>query len=163
MARGRDGGRLPVTDLTNGHFHKLTGQPVVDIAKATLEAGSSLVDAWRRLEPIVRSLTAKVQVMADGELTGPEAAKLLGMAANVVQKVGAASQGMLRASDGMQRLALLLDGGVQRVSPKALTEKQLASLVLETARQIAKDRGACPICADTPVDVTPPPAEETVQ
>lgn len=156
MPRSRDGGRLPVTDLTNGHFPKLTGKPVVEIAQATLEAGASLVDAWRRLEPIVRTLTDKVQVMASGELTGPEAAKLLSMAANVVQKVGAASQGMLRASDGMHRLGTLLDGGVTRVSPRQLTEKQLASLVLETARTIAKERGQCPICAEAPVDVTPP-------
>ena len=150
-------------DLTHGHFPQLTGKPVVEIAQATLAAGASLVQAWRDLEPIVRSLTAKVKVMAEGELTGHEAAKLLGQAANVVQKVGAASQGMLRASDGMQRLALLLDEGVQRVNPKAMSEKQLASLVLETAKQIAKDRGACPICADTPTDVTPAPPAETVQ
>ena len=125
----------------------MNGRRVVDVARETLDAAEALTRPWRKLAPIIEQLTERVQaqVTAD-EFEGYEAAKLLNLCASVVQKVGQASGGMLRASDGLHKLALLLSGGIERPSPKTLTEKQMAQLVIETVKRLAKEQGRCPVC-----------------
>jgi hypothetical protein len=145
----------PAQDLTAASgLTALSGRPVLEVADATLKAGASLVHDWEQLRPIVRALIKKVQAEVDADDFKPgEAAKLLSTCATVVQKVGAASTGVLRASEGMSKLALLLDAGrVKRTQPAQMTEKQLAAVVLETAAKIVKKTGRCPIC--TPIAVS---------
>jgi hypothetical protein len=142
----------PATDLTAASgLTALSGRPVVEVADATLKAGASLVRDWEALRPIVSSLIKKVQAEVDrDDFKAGEAAKLLSTCATVTQKLGAAGTSVLRASEGMSKLALLLDAGrVRRASPTQMTEKQLAAVVLETATKIVKRTGKCPIC--TPI------------
>jgi hypothetical protein len=145
----------PAQDLTAASgLTALSGRPVVEVADATLKAGASLVRDWEELRPIVSSLIKKVRREVDADDFKPgEAAKLLSTCATVTQKVGAAATSVLRASEGMSKLALLLDAGrVTRTRPTQMTEKQLAAVVLETATKIVKRTGRCPIC--TPVAAT---------
>jgi hypothetical protein len=156
-------GRASATDLTAvSGLSGLTGQRLVDVGRATLDAGESYVQSWRDLEPLVRTLTEKVKTHVDSvDVQGEEAAKLLSLCASVLQKVGAAGQGMLRSTEGLTRLAMLLEGPkVERPHPQKMTEGQLASIVLTVAKKIAKETGACPICAELPKDVTPEPAHD---
>jgi hypothetical protein len=147
------GSTRTATDLTNlhGRLDGLTGRPMVEVARATLDAGSSLVAAWRDLEPVVRTLTKKVRRYAERPTVEDEkAARLLGQCARVVQQVGAAAQGILRATEGQARLALLLEGGrPQRVAPAQLTERQLVSVVMEVAKKVKQEGGVCPVCTTT--------------
>ena len=130
----------------------LSGRPVQEVADATLKAGASLVATWTDLEPIVKKLTKKVHQEVDRDDFKPgDAAKLLSLCATVSQKVGAASTGVLRASEGMSKLALLLDAGrVQRVHPRELTQKQLIATVVETVKQLRNPKKPCPVCAALP-------------
>ena len=138
------------TDLLQPQIAGLNGRPVVEVAKATLDAGSSFIQSWRDLEPIVKKLTKVVSdFVNDTEIDPMEAAKLLSLTASVVQKVGQAATTVLRASEGQSRLAILMEGGTQRVQPKAMTEKQLVETVLATARKIQAETGSCPVCVKT--------------
>lgn len=139
------------TDLTRVSLPAVNGQPVVEIAEATLKSGARMAAAWDALEPVVRTLTVKVQAYCNqDEIQGKEAAQLLDRVASVIHKVGAASTGMLRSSEGLARLSVLLDAGrVRRTQPEAMTQKQLAATVIETVKRIAKDTGSCPICTET--------------
>lgn len=139
----------PATDLTAATgLTALSGTPVAQVAAATLAAGAALVAEWRELEPIVKQLIRRVRYTVEHEhIKDAEALHALAMTATVVAKVGAASTGILRASEGMSKLALLLDAGrVRRSHPGELTEKQLAAVVLETAKKIVDRTGRCPLC-----------------
>lgn len=141
------------TDLTaTTGLTSLSGKPVVEVADATLKAASSMLREWQELEPIVKQLIRRVREHCEhGKITGPESLKALGSCATVVQKLGAAGTSVLRASEGMAKLALLLDAGrVQRQRPHEMTEKQLAAVVLETAKKIVDRTGRCPLC--TPIE-----------
>lgn len=152
MPRGRRAGvpnvtpaRAPATDLTAAReLTALSGMPVVDVARATLDAGRRLLASWDDLEPLVRTLTKKVRARVEGdELEPAEEARLLSLCASVVQRVGAASTAVLRASEGQARLGLVLQGGVERPKPKQMTEQQLAAVVIETVKKIALERQTC--------------------
>ena len=139
----------PATDLTAASgLTALSGKPVAEVADATLKAGASLVRDWDELRPIVQQLIRRVRTHCEHtSIQGPEALKALSTCATVVQKVGAAATSVLRASEGMSKLALLLDAGrVRRAAPNQLTEKQLAAVVLEAAKKIVEKTGRCPIC-----------------
>src|SRR5262245_47991104 len=87
----------------------LNDQPLVEVAKATLETARSILRSWDDLEPIVRALVSKVRAHVDSKDVKPaDAARLLSTTARVVQQLAAASQGVMRAADGEHRLALLL-------------------------------------------------------
>lgn len=143
-------------------FRAINGQHISDIAATTLKSGASMVAVWDDLEPICKQLVARVRRHVDsdeGKALSPTATtKLLMACASVVAKVGAASQGMLRASEGLQKLALLLDvGRVKRSHPKDLTEKQLAATLVETLKKIAHEGPVCPVCnAVKPIPVERP-------
>jgi hypothetical protein len=127
---------------------QLSGQPVVAVSQATLKAASSLIATWEELEPIVKALIGKVKAYAgDPAVDREDAAKLLSSVASVVQKVAMASTGVLRASEGMSKLALLLDvGRVQRVAPGKQTEKQLIGTVIEAVKRLVIPGKQCPAC-----------------
>jgi hypothetical protein len=134
------------TDLTAVSLRGVNGQPIVAIAESTLQAGGSMVDTWRRLEPMVRTLTDRVASgLEDDALNPKEAAQLLQLCANVVHKVGSASVGMLKAADGLSKLSLLLSvGKTTRRSPAEMSQSQLASLLVETLKKLG-DAGPCPL------------------
>lgn len=146
-------------DLTRGQgFRAINGQPVVRVAEETLKAGSQLVATWTSLEPIVTQLISQVREKVHlDDYTAPEALKLLQACGNVVQKLGSTGASLLRAAEGQSKLALLLEAGtVARPAPKAMSEKQMAVLVIETVKRIATETGGpCPICTKT-IEVEPP-------
>lgn len=148
----------PAQDLTAASgLTALSGRPVLEVADATLKAGASLVHDWDQLRPIVRALIKKVQAEVDADDFKPgEAAKLLSTCATVVQKVGAASTGVLRASEGMSKLALLLDAGkVKRADPRVLTEKQLLATLLATLKAFQRPGKPCIQCGHPiPIEVS---------
>ena len=139
------------TDLTRVSLPAINGQPVLTVAEATLKSGAAMVAAWDALEPIVRTLTVKVDAYTQrDEVQGKDAAKLLEQCATVLHKVGAAASNMLRASEGLSKLYVLVDAGrMQRAQPTAMTQKQLAATVIETCRTIKRESGACPVCTET--------------
>lgn len=136
-------------DLTRGDgFRAVNGQPIVEIAQTTLRSGASLVAVWDELEPIVRSLIGRVRTFVDSDapLKPVETTKLLSQCAGVVQKLSHTGQGILRASEGLSKLALLMDAGkVKRAHPSELTQKQLAGVLVETLKKLGDD-GPCPLC-----------------
>lgn len=140
-------------------FRAVNGQKYSDVARTTLESGASMVAVWDDLEPICKQLVTRVRTHVDsdeGQQLSPTATtKLLMACASVVAKVGTASQGMLRASEGLQKLALLMDlGTVKRKHPSELTQKQLAGLLVETLKKLGED-GPCPVCkAEKALEVT---------
>jgi hypothetical protein len=98
-----------------------------------------------------------VAVSLEADLPPKESAALLGLCATVIQKVGSASTGMLKASEGLQKLSLLLSAGKGvRKSAGEMTEQQLASVVLETAKRIVQKTGKCPLCQPILVEPQPP-------
>jgi hypothetical protein len=139
----------PAQDLTAASgLTQLSGRPVVEVADATLKAGASLLTEWHELEPIVKQLIRRVREHCEHEkITGVEAMKALAQCASVVQKLGAAGTSVLRASEGMSKLALLLDAGrLRRAHPRDQSQQQLAATFLELAGQIVKKTGRCPFC-----------------
>src|SRR5215813_14828160 len=96
------------TDLTAVRsVQQATGEYVAEIQAATLAAGASLVQTWRELEPIVKALIALVKAdVESGDIEKP--AHLLSQCAVVVQKVGSAATGVLKASEGMAKLGIIL-------------------------------------------------------
>jgi hypothetical protein len=157
--------KVVATDLTQSvGLSGLNGRPVVDVARATLDAGASLVQAWRDLEPIARKLTTKMSAyVEEDDFDGVEGVKLLSLCASVTQKMGQAATMMLRASEGQSRLALLMEGGVKRTEPKQMTEKQLTGVVIGVARRLQKETGVCPICSEQTVEGTAVPQIEAPQ
>jgi len=153
--------RRPATSLVDPDgLSRLSGQPVLAVQEATLKAGQSLVATWTDLEPIVRRLTLVVRQFVEGDsrIGAPDAAKLLSQCAGVIQKLSMASTGVLRASEGMAKLALLLDAGtVRRPDPAKQTEKQLAVAVVEATRRMVIPGKQCPTC-HVLVPVEAPPA-----
>ena len=149
----------PATDLTSqspAALVQLSGRPMVEVAEATLQAGRSMVAQWAQLEPIVDALIVKVKALVESDaITGQDAAKLLSLAAGTVQKVGVTAQGMFRSSDGLTRLALLLEGPA-RPAPQKLSEKQMVDVVIASVTRLAKERKRC-VCGyiKDAVDVTP--------
>jgi hypothetical protein len=146
----------PAQDLTAASgLSALSGRPVVEVADATLAAGASLLREWQELEPIVRQLIRRVKEHCEHEtIRGAEALKALSACATVVQKLGVAGTSVLRASEGMSKLALLLSAGtVRRVAPGEQSQKQLAGVVLEAAKRIVEQTGHCPFC--TPIAAGP--------
>jgi hypothetical protein len=153
----------PATDLTAASgLTQLSGRPVVEVADATLKAGKSLLAEWHELEPIVKQLIRRVREHCEHErIQGAEAMKALAQCATVVQKIGAASTGVLRASEGLSKLALLLDAGrTRRLSPQDQSQKQLAATFLELGAQIVKKTGRCPLCQ--PVEATAKVTDEPI-
>lgn len=141
--------RRPATSLADPDgLTRLSGQPVAEVSRATLKAGRTLVAAWERLEPVVTKLTELVQAEVDaGELEDP--AKLLGQCASVIQKLSMASTGVLRASEGMTKLAMLLDvhnGHAVRRSPAEQSQKQLIAAVVGTVQKLVIPGKQCPAC-----------------
>ena len=149
----------PAHDLTAATgITQLSGRPVQEVADATLKAGASLVQTWTDLEPIVKALTKKVHAEVEADDFKPgEAARLLSLCATVSQKVGAASTGVLRASEGMSKLALLLDAGrVQRVHPREMTQKQLLQTMVATLKAVQRPGKPCIQCGHPiPIEVNP--------
>jgi len=148
------------TDLSAHGYRSVNGEPVLAVIQSTLEAGSSMVQTWRALEPIVKALTEEVQARVNDhrrKFTVDEAAGLLTKCASVVRNVGAAAQGMLKASEGQARLLVVLQtGDVKPKKPSEMTEKQLIGVVVETLKK-AHDAGKpCPVCATVPaIEVQP--------
>src|SRR5262249_28283007 len=136
------------TDLTTVSYRSINGESVVQVAESTLSAGASMIDAWRQLEPLVRTLTKKVGASLKSQKRTPaEDAKLLALCATVIHRVGSAAQGVLRATEGQAKLAVLLQAGqAPRRAASQLTEKQLAGIVLEAAKKIVERTGRCPVC-----------------
>ena len=153
--------RRPATSLVDPDgLARLSGQPVLAVQQATLKAGQSLVRDWDALRPIVQKLTVLVRdyVEGDAALKPTDAAKLLSQCAGVIQKLSMASTGVLRASEGMAKLALLIDAGtVRRPDPAKQTEKQLAVAVVEATRRMVVPGKQCPTCHV----LVPLPAETT--
>ena len=144
--------RRPATSLVDPDgLTRLSGQPVAEVSRATLEAGKSLVATWTDLEPIVKQLTANVQkfVTEQQELDVVASGKLLATCASVIQKLSMASTGVLRASEGMAKLAMLLDvhnGTATRRSPAEQSQKQLIAAVVGTVRKLVIPGKQCPAC-----------------
>ena len=142
----------PPEDLTAARgLTSLSGQRVVDVARKTLDASERLIGAWDELEPIVRTLIGKVRTYAEtADLEAKEATGLLTAVSAVASRVGTAATSVMRASEGQVRLAVLIEGPKpQRKAPGELTEKQLVAVVLETARKLKQEQGACPVCTTT--------------
>ena len=135
------------TDLTAVSLRSVNGESVVAIADATLKSGASMLRTWDEFEPIVRDLTTKLATYArSDEVESGKAARLLSLSASVVQKLGQAAQGMLRTSEGLSKLSLLLDvGRVKRRHPSEMTQKELAGVLVETLKKLGAD-GPCPVC-----------------
>jgi predicted RecB family endonuclease len=153
----------PAQDLTAASgLSQLSGRPVVEVADATLAAGKSLLAEWQQLEPIVKQLIRRVRDHCEHEkIQGAEALKALAQCASVVQKLGAAGTSVLRASEGMSKLALLLDAGrIRRAHPKDQSQKQLAATFLELGAQIVKKTGRCPLCQ--PVEASAKVTDESL-
>src|SRR5215475_7789832 len=143
---------LPCNDLTEARgLTSLSGERVVDVARKTLDASERLIGAWDELEPIVRGLLGKVRTYAESDdVHTKDAAALLRDIATVAALVGSAATGVMRASEGQVRLAVLIEGPKPtRKAPGELTEKQLVSVVLETARKVKQEQGICPLCTTT--------------
>jgi len=141
--------RRPATSLVDPDgLTRLSGQPVADVSRATLEAGKSLVAAWTDLEPVVRKMTEVVRAYAEDEQVKPkEAMILLSQCAGVIQKLSMASTGVLRASEGMSKLALLLDAGtIKQSRPADMTQKQLVGAVVSTVQKLVIPGKQCPAC-----------------
>src|SRR5215469_1352481 len=157
--RGAAAGLVPqhvATDLTATHgLTRLSGERVVDLARKTLDAGEGMVGAWTELEPIVRKLTSLVRQRVDvGDFDGKEALMLLRECAGVAARVSQAATGVLRASEGQVRLAVLLEGPKPtRKEPGAMTERQLVGVVLAMARRLKEEQGVCPVCAPPAIPV----------
>src|SRR5262249_40300477 len=119
------------------------------------DAGEGMVGAWTELEPIVRKLTSLVRQRVDvGDFDGKEALMLLRECAGVAARVSQAATGVLRASEGQVRLAVLLEGPKPtRKEPGAMTEKQLVGVVLAMARRLKEEQGGCPVCAPPAIPV----------
>lgn len=142
----------PAQDLTaQTGLSALSGKPVVEVADATMAAARRLLGEWEELEPIVKQLIRRVKVHCEHDtIRGAEALKALSACATVTQKLAVAGTSVLRASEGMSKLALLLSAGrAQRAAPSQLTEKQLAALMIEAAKVHVEKTGKCPIC--TPI------------
>ena len=150
---------MATADLTTVSYRSINGQSVVAVAESTLAAGASMVDAWHQLEPLVRTLTKRVGAsLKSHKRTPAEDAKLLSLCATVIHRVGGAAQGVLRATEGQAKLAVLLQAGqAPRKAASQLTEKQLAGVVLEAAKRIVEKTGRCPVCMPIAVSakVTP--------
>ena len=154
--------RPPAHDLTaTTNLSTLSGEPVRDVSRATLAAGRSLIGTWRTLEPVVQKLIGVVQRFVDEQpLEPPDAARLLSQCATVIQKLSLASTGVLRASEGMTKLELLLEaqrGGSGRAAPGTQSAKQLATVVVEATRRMVVAGKQCPTC-HVLVPLEPPPA-----
>ena len=143
----------PAQDLTAASgLTALSGKPVQEVAAATLKAGKSLLAEWEQLEPIVKQLIRRVKEHCEHEkIRGPEALKALASCATVVQKLGAAGTSVLRASEGMSKLALLLDAGtVRRSRPSEMTEKQLLDTLIAFGKRLHKEGKPCLWCGAKP-------------
>jgi hypothetical protein len=140
------------TDLTQVSFRSVNGAPITEIAESTLKAGGSMVDTWTRLEPLVQQLISRLSDTVDdaAHLDTNEAATLLGLCATVVQKVGNAAQGVLKASEGLSKLSVLLAAGRgTRKPPSEMSQRQLAAVLVETLKKLGTE-GPCPVCHATP-------------
>jgi hypothetical protein len=145
-----------------------SGRRLIDAADATLTMADEMLAHWRGLEPIVRELVrvVRAQVEAPPPKAPTTAAQLdlLQRAAMVVDRLSRAGATMFKVSEGQARLMAFLSGGIaRRPDPGRLSERQLVGVVLEVARRVATERGACPLCgppsAGTPGNGGGPAAE----
>jgi len=122
------------------------GESVLAVQSQTLAAGQRLLETWQALEPIVKQLIDLVRAEVEaGELEKP--ASLLSQCAVVVQKVGAAASGVLKTSEGLAKLSLILDASRPiRKTPGDMTQAELSKIVLATAKQIWESGKPCPTC-----------------
>lgn len=147
----------PLWDLTQVTLGPLNGKDIADVAAATLRAGESLLAHWTELEPIVKKLTEIVRAQVESGVDDPRLSPMvmLSTIAGVVEKITRASGSVMKASEGLGRLTVLVMGGVrQRPDTAQLSEKQLAGIVIEAARRMKDETGVCPICAPPILDVT---------
>lgn len=159
---GRERGLVPsragAMDLMQVRIGALHGADIADVAQETLDTGKSLLAQWNELEPIVRQLTALLRQhveAADPEWAASpvKAANLLATVASVVEKTSRSAQSVLKASEGLSRLAVLIMGGVpERPDTAKLSEKQLAGVVVEACRRMYQEQGICPVCAAQPIE-----------
>src|SRR5215813_6970706 len=144
------------TDLTAARsLTAANGERVTQLQSATLDAGARLIETWTELEPIVKALIALVKAEVDrGEVEEP--GRLLSQCAVVVQKVGSAATGVLKASEGMAKLGIILSVGHEKKAPSEMTQAELSKVVLATAKQIWTSGQPCPVCkASHPIEVQP--------
>lgn len=152
------------TDLTAARsLTAANGERVLEVQTQTLAAGERLLGTWGELEPIVKQLITLVRAEVEaGNIEKP--ASLLSQCAVVVQKLGQAATGVLKASEGMAKLGLILSAGQAgaRRLPAEMTQAELSGVVLETARKIWTSGQPCPVCkASHPIEVPPAAAEVT--
>ena len=124
---------------------------MVEVAKLTLETGMRQVKAWEDMEPVATMLIARLKEAVDTpEYDANEAADLLTKCSKAMLTLQQTSRSLLQATEGLTRLAVLVEGPkIERSDPKRMTEKQMASIVVETVKKMAKDTGICPVCTKT--------------
>ena len=141
-----------LTKVGNGYnLSGLNGTPMIEVAKKTLEAGKRQVNEWETLEPIAQTLISRLKTAVDqSEYSASEAADLLGKCSKAMLTLQQTSRSLLQATEGLTRLALLVEGPrIERSDPKKMTEKQQIALVVGTVKKIAQDTGICPVCTKT--------------
>src|SRR5262249_29990273 len=122
------------------------GERVLEVQSQTLAAGHRLLDTWAELEPIVKALIALVRSEVEaGEIEKP--ASLLSQCAVVVQKVGAAASGVLKPSEGLAKLSLILDASrPMRRAPGDQSQRDNLQVVLACTKAIWESGQPCPTC-----------------
>lgn len=145
---------LTVPDASAPLDNNLNARPVDEVAAATLKTGAAIIAYWDELEPIAKELIGLVKERVQNkaltaQLTPSQVTSLLATMANVVDKMAKAGQAVLKSSEGQARLHLLLTGGVPKRDAKAMSEKQLAAVVIAAARRFRDESGVCPVCTAT--------------
>jgi hypothetical protein len=143
------------TDLTAASLDAVNGESLRQIATHTLASGARLTDAWDRLEPIVRALIKLVETDIE-QHTVADPARLLAQCATVVQKLGIAATGMFKATEGLQKLRLLLAvGTMERTPPTARSNRQLIDVIVGTLQKAHTKGQPCPVChLVAPLEIT---------
>lgn len=156
--------KRPAHDLTaTTGLSALSGERVVDIGVKTLDAAERLIATWDDTEPLLKRLIGKVKAFVESpDVDEHYAVKVLGEVAQASRAMANSAGMVLRAADGMTRLALLLSNPTQQKAPSDLTEKQLVGVVLETAKRIKREQGHCPLCTETVVTATARPSLATL-
>ena len=141
-----------LSEVNNGHnYAGINGKPMLEVAEATLKMASEQIGHWNELEPVVRSLISKVKGCVDSpDYKDDEAADLLVKCANSLKTLQNVATSFVKVSDGMTRLAFMVEGPrLEKQRPSSMTEKQMASIVVETVKKMAKDAKICPVCTRT--------------
>lgn len=134
----------------------LDTRSMVVITKRAVEATETAISDWARVQPLVEGVVDLLETTLDAakaQATPPplkEQRENLATISKTLELLARTATQFSKLSDENARLVLLLTGGPpKRDAPERMSERQMAKVVIEAAKVLAKEGSHCPVCGSS--------------